>query len=193
MTLSGGDAAVRCWQGSNLVRCTLRNQTFWLTAPAADADSIYDGTLFSALRDWYDGLEWAALQGEILIPDQGQSHLEIAQAWSDAATQPALRVTAGSAFACTYVKTVANVEGFAEMPETSYPDASAGHQRFYFSYTRIFVPATQHALNYQMAGNTGEYDGRYGDAPEGAFENYQVGVLYKTADGWRCDGTGTGP
>lgn len=61
------------------------------------------------------------------------------------------------------------------MPETSYPDASEGHERFWFSYTRIFVPETQHARNYQMAGNTGDYDGRYGDAPEGAFENFQVG------------------
>lgn len=76
--------------------------------------------------------------------------------------------------------------------ETSYPDASEGHERFWFSYTRIFVPETQHARNYQMAGNTGDYDGRYGEAPEGAFENFQVGVLYRTEEGWRCDGTGTG-
>ena len=30
-------------------------------------------------------------------------------------------------------------------------------------------------------------------APEGAYENFQVGVLYLTDEGWRCDGTGTGP
>ena len=47
--------------------------------------------------------------------------------------------------------------------------------------------------SWQMAGNTVEYDGRYGEAPEGAYENFQVGVLYLTDEGWRCDGTGTGP
>lgn len=188
-----GTASLQCWQGSDLVRCTLQDEAIWLTAPVADADDVYDGTFFSALRDWYDHLEWEALQKDLVIPDKGQSHLEIAQAWSDAATQQALKVTSGSAFACTYVRTVAEVDPWTDMPETSYPDETAGHERFWFSYTRIFVPETQHALNYQMAGNTGNYDGQYGDAPEGAFENFQVGVLYKTEDGWRCNGTGTGP
>ena len=91
------------------------------------------------------------------------------------------------------MRAIAGVDSWADMPETSYPDASEGHERFWFSYTRIFVPETQHARNYQMAGNTGDYDGRYGEAPEGAFENFQVGVLYRTEEGWRCDGTGTGP
>ena len=195
LTLSSGNgaASVQCWQGVNLVRCTLRDETVWLAAPITGADAVYDGTLFSALREWYDGLEWDALQADILIPDEGQSHLKIAQAWSDAATQSALAVTSGSIFACTYVRAIAGVDSWADMPETSYPDASEGHERFWFSYTRIFVPETQHARNYQMAGNTGDYDGRYGEAPEGAFENFQVGVLYRTEEGWRCDGTGTGP
>lgn len=188
-----GTASLQCWQGSDLVRCTLQDETIWLTAPAADADDVYDGTFFSALRDWYDHLEWEALQKDLVIPDKGQSYLEIAQAWSDASARQALKVTSGSAFACTYVRTVAEVDSWTDMPETSYPDETEGHERFWFSYTRIFVPETQHALNYQMAGNTGNYGGQYGDAPEGAFENFQVGVLYKTEDGWRCDGTGTGP
>lgn len=75
------------------------------------------------------------------------------------------------------------------MPETSYPEQSEGHERFWFSYRRIFVPENEAARSWQMAGNTVEYDGRYGEAPEGAYENFQVGVLYLTDEGWRCDGT----
>ena len=144
LTAEDGSAALQCWEGSSLVRCT-------------------------------------------------QSHLEIAQAWADADTQPALEVTDGSIFACTYVRTVADVDSWADMPETSYPEQSEGHERFWFSYRRIFVPENEAARSWQMAGNTVEYDGRYGEAPEGAYENFQVGVLYLTDEGWRCDGTGTGP
>ncbi|MFR3181792.1 hypothetical protein [Dysosmobacter welbionis] len=106
---------------------------------------------------------------------------------------PALEVTDGSIFVCTYVRTVADVDSWADMPETSYPEQSERHARFWFSYTRIFVPENEAARSCQMAGNTVEYDGRYGEAPEGAYENFQVGVLYLTDEGWRCDGTGTGP
>ena len=38
-----------------------------------------------------------------------------------------------------------------------------------------------------------EYDGSYGEAPEGAMMNWQMGPMYRTDEGWRCDGTGTGP
>ena len=88
---------------------------------------------------------------------------------------------------------MAEVDSWADMPETSYPEQSERHARFWFSYTRIFVPENEAARSCQMAGNTVEYDGRYGEAPEGAYENFQVGVLYLTDEGWRCDGTGTGP
>ena len=90
------------------------------------------------------------------------------------------------------MRAIAGVDSWADMPETSYPDASEGHERFWFSYTRIFVPETQHARNYQMAGNTGDYDGRYGEAPRARLRT-SGGRLYRTEEGWRCDGTGTGP
>ena len=105
----------------------------------------------------YDEVEWEALREGIIIPDRGQSHLEIAQA-ADADTQPALEVTDGSIFACTYVRTVADVDSWADMPETSYPEQSEGHERFWFSYRRIFVPENEAARSWQMAGNTVEYD-----------------------------------
>ena len=188
-----GSAALQCWEGSSLIRCTRSGVTQWLYAPPVTADAVFNGTVFAALRQDYDDAEWFAQQGDIVIPDEGQSHLEIAQAWSDAATRPALELTPGSRYACTYVRTVADVSSWADMPEGSYPEQSEGHERFWFSYRRIFVPENSHSRNWQMAGNTVEYDGRYGEAPEGAYENFQVGVLYLTDEGWRCDGTGTGP
>ena len=193
LTAEDGSAALQCWEGSSLVRCTRSGVTQWFYAPPVTADAVFNGTVFAALRQMYDEVEWEALREGISIPDRGQSHLEIAQAWADADTQPALEVTDGSIFACTYVRTVADVDSWADMPETSYPEQSEGHERFWFSYRRIFVPENEAARSWQMAGNTVEYDGRYGEAPEGAYENFQVGVLYLTDEGWRCDGTGTGP
>ena len=193
LTAEDGSAALQCWEGSSLVRCTRSGVTQWFYAPPVTADAVFNGTVFAALRQIYDEVEWEALREGIIIPDRGQSHLEIAQAWADADTQPAVEVTDGSIFACTYVRTVADVDSWADMPETSYPEQSEGHERFWFSYRRIFVPENEAARSWQMAGNTVEYDGRYGEAPEGAYENFQVGVLYLTDEGWRCDGTGTGP
>ena len=193
LTAEDGSAALQCWEGSSLIRCTRSGMTQWLYAPPVMADAVFNGTVFAALRQPYDDVEWLAQRGDIVIPDEGQSHLEIAQAWSDAATRPALELTPGSGYACTYVRTVADVSSWTDMPENSYPEQSEGHERFWFSYRRIFVPENAHSQNWQMAGNTVEYDGRYGEAPEGAYENFQVGVLYLTDEGWRCDGTGTGP
>ena len=193
LTAEDGSAALQCWEGSSLVRCIRSGVTQWFYAPPVMADAVFNGTVFSALRQPYDEVEWDALREGILIPDQGQSHLEIAQAWADAATRPALELTPGSSYACTYVRTVADVSSWTDMPESSYPEQSEGHERFWFSYRRIFVPENANSRNWQMAGNTVEYDGRYGEAPEGAYENFQVGVLYLTDEGWRCDGTGTGP
>ena len=193
LTAEDGSAALQCWEGSSLVRCIRSGVTQWFYAPPVMADAVFNGTVFFALRQPYDEVEWLAQRGDIVIPDEGQSHLEIAQAWSDAATRPALELTPGSGYACTYVRTVADVSSWTDMPESSYPEQSEGHERFWFSYRRIFVPENANSRNWQMAGNTVEYDGRYGEAPEGAYENFQVGVLYLTDEGWRCDGTGTGP
>ena len=62
---------------------------------------------------------------------------------------PALEVTDGSIFVCTYVRTVADVDSWADMPETSYPEQSERHARFWFSYTRIFVPENEAARSCQ--------------------------------------------
>ncbi|MFR6095811.1 MAG: hypothetical protein ACLUIW_11055 [Dysosmobacter welbionis] len=55
-----------------------------------------------------------ALREGIIIPDRGQMYLEIAQAWADADTRPPWRSQNGSIFVCTYVRTVADVDSWAE-------------------------------------------------------------------------------
>lgn len=188
-----GSGAIRCWQDSDLVQCTLYDKTVWFRAGAQNADVIWDGRLFSDLRSWYDEAEWRGLTSDIVIPDRGQSHLEVAQAWAEQTANTALKVASGSAFACTYVRVIADVDSWSDIRESAYPEWTEGKERFYFSYTRIFVPETEHAMHSQMAGSTVEYDGSHGPAPDGACMNFQVGPMYLADDGWRCEGSGTGP
>ncbi|WP_455581379.1 hypothetical protein [Dysosmobacter sp.] len=104
-----------------------------------------------------------------------------------------MKVASGSVFACTYVRVIADVDSRSDIRESAHPEWTEGKERFYFSYTRIFVPETEHAMHSQMAGSTVEYDGSHGPAPDGACMNFQVGPMYLADDGWRCEGTGTGP
>ena len=185
-----GSAAFYCWPNSLAVFCTLGNTEIWLMAQPVE-DTPLDDSLFQFFRFWFDEMELSALSQDIVIPDEGQSHLEIAQEWTNQKIRTGMQVSAGSKYALTYVRAVASVEGWEEM--TYYPEWTEGHERFYFSYDRIFVPENDYAENWQMAGNTGDYAGEHGPAPEGAFINYQMGVLSLTDEGWRCEGTGTGP
>ena len=181
---------LRCWEQSDLVQMVFLDEEAWYKTAPLYADAVFDGRLFTMMRPWYDQVEWSALVGGIVIPDRGQSQLEVAQEWTDRYIQTALRVTPGSEYACTYVRAEASIWDW--VPETAYPASTDGKDRFYFGYIRVFVPETEKALQYQMAGNTVEYDGSMGTAPEGAYMNSQVGPMYLTEEGWRCDGTGTG-
>lgn len=188
-----GTRALTFWQNSELVRCDRLNQTYWLRAEETDPEDVFAQDIFAFIRSWYDEAEFDTLSGDIAIPDRGQSRLETAQKWAERFTGVALLVTPGSKYACTYVHATAEVDRWADMPEDLYPEWTTGKERFYFSYTRAFVPENELALNWQMAGNTGSYTGGDPSVPEGAYENSQMGVLYLSEDGWRCDGTGTGP
>ena len=192
LTLSSPDGrcAIQVWSGSDLVRCTDSGETYWLRAESTGQD-VFSDSIFQYLRFWYDEVELAALRGDIVIPDTGQDHLAIAQAWVDAVQSVCLRVTPGSKYALTYVRNVVEVN--EDAMDSWYQPFMLETEHFYFSYARIFVPENQWSLNWNMAGNTGGYDGSYGEAPEGAFMNWQMGPMYLSADGWRCDGTGTGP
>lgn len=192
LTLSSPDGryAIQVWSGSDLVRCTDSGETYWLRAESTGQD-VFSGSIFQHLRFWYDEVELAALQGDTVIPDTGQDYLAIAQAWADAVQAVNLRVTPGSKYALTYVRNVVELD--EDAMDSWYQPFMLETEHFYFHYYRIFVPENEQSLGWSMAGNTGEYDGSYGEAPEGAFMNRQMGPMYLTADGWRCDGTGTGP
>ena len=181
---------LRCWEESNLVQVVFLDEEVWYETTPLYADAAFDGRIFSMMRQWFDEVEWEALVGNIVIPDRGQSYQEVAQEWTDQYVQTALKVTPGSQYACSYVRAAASVWDW--VPEGAYPSSTDGKERFYFGYTRVFVPASDKALQYQMAGNTVEYDASLGEAPEGAYMNSQVGPMYLSEDGWRCDGTGTG-
>lgn len=185
-----GRYAIQVWTGSDLVRCTDSGETYWLRAESTGQD-VFSGSIFQHLRFWYDEVELTALQGDVVIPDTGQGHLAIAQAWADAVQAVNLRVTPGSKYALSYVRNVVSLEENAM--DSWYQPFMLETDHFYFSYVRIFVPENEQSLGWSMAGNTGGYDGSYGEAPEGAFMNWQMGPMYLTDDGWRCDGTGTGP
>ena len=193
LTLSSPDGryAIQVWTDSDLVCCTDSGETYWLQAESTGQDVFFSGSIFQHLRFWYDEVELAALQGDVVIPDTGQDHLAIAQAWVDAMQAVHLQVTPGSKYALTYVRNVVTLE--EDALDSWYQPFMLETEHFYFSYVRIFVPENEVSLGWNMAGNTGEYDGSYGEAPEGAMMNWQMGPMYRTDDGWRCDGTGTGP
>lgn len=186
-----GGASIQCWDGSDTVLCTIHGVRTLLSARAEQENDVFDVSVFAYLRLWFDEAEWAALTGGIVIPDRGQSHQEIAQAWVDARNAVRFQVTQGSGCAYSYVRSVAREA--ERIPETAYPENTVGRERFYFEYDTVFVPANQTALMYGMAGNTGDYAGQYGEAPEGAFMYNRIGPMYLTEQGWRCDGVGTGP
>ena len=75
-----GRYAIQVWTGSDLVRCTDSGETYWLRAESTGQD-VFSGSIFQHLRFWYDEVELTALQGNVVIPDTGQDHLAIAQAW----------------------------------------------------------------------------------------------------------------
>lgn len=185
-----GNAFLQCWQGSEQVLCKLNGEQFWLLAGSLSEEDVFDTDIFSYLRLWYDEAEIASLRADIVIPNKGQSHQEIAQTWVDQVQSATLRVTSGSGFANTYVRNIVSIVDIGN--GSWYEPKMLETPHFYFSYDRIFVPENQEALMRQMAGNTAEYQGEHGTAPDGAFINSQRGPMYLAEDGWRCDGTGTG-
>lgn len=178
-------ASLQSWQDSELVLCTWRGESFWLLAGGSPADAVFDGTLFSYLRLWYDEVELLGLRQDIIIPDAGQSRQEIAQAWVDAYEGAMLHASPGSAYACTYVKsTVSLSEG--------NPSAALEGEQFSFQYSTVFLPENDYAAMRLLAGNTADYDAQGGDAPDGAMEHWRMGSMTLTADGWYCGSVGTG-
>ncbi len=196
LLVMGQGMSFRFWPDSELVLLSQGEQKTWFRA-VPNEEGPYDSKgIFDFMRYWYDEAEHAGLVRDIAIPDRGQSQKEIAQAWADAFEGAMLKATPGSKYACTFVRNenISFPDWLDELSEEElenfYPANTAGHERFAFGYRTVFVPENRNAVNWLMAGNTGEYEG--GGAPEGALVYSRCGWMYLTEDGWRCDGTGTG-
>ena len=161
----------------------------WL-APQSDSCVPYQ-----QLRDWFDELEYAALNGDyehqnLVIPNEGQSYLEAAQAYCQAYESFHLQATSGSKFCYTYV--AVQVREAQEETDFYREQGKIGENTYCFFLTTVFVPENDYALNWSMAGNTGEYTGTDPSVPEGALEYLRCGYITLEEDGWHGEVVGTG-
>lgn len=161
----------------------------WL-APQSDSCVPYQ-----QLRDWFDELEYAALNGDyehqnLVIPNEGQSYLEAAAVYCQAYESFHLQATSGSKFCYTYV--AVQVREAQEETDFYREQGKIGENTYCFFLTTVFVPENDYALNWSMAGNTGEYTGTDPSVPEGALEYLRCGYITLEEDGWHGEVVGTG-
>lgn len=188
LRVSGGGDSLTFYQKPRLVEYQRGGDHRWFRAA-----TVIDYTLapmpFEYVRQWYDEIEADALEMGIVIPDDGRSYEALARAWIEQYEGTHLLATSGSKHRWTYLDVV-SVEVVEEFPREYYPEDIRDREAFRFNYSVVFVPETQTALGWSMAGNTANYEGE--DAPENAFQWWRTAYLYLSEDGWRCDGTGTG-
>ena len=150
---------------------------------------------YQQLRDWFDELEYAALNGDyehqnLVIPNEGQSYLEAAAVYCQAYESFHLQATSGSKFCYTYV--AVQVREAQEETDFYREQGKIGENTYCFFLTTVFVPENDYALNWSMAGNTGEYTGTDPSVPEGALEYLHCGYITLEEDGWHGEVVGTG-
>lgn len=149
---------------------------------------------YQQLRDWFDELEYAALNGDyehqnLVIPNEGQSYLEAAAVYCKAYESFHLQATSGSKFCYTYV--AVQVREAQEETDFYREQGKIGENTYCFFLTTVFVPENDYALNRSMAGNTGEYTGTDPSVPEGALEYLRCGYITLEEDGWHGELVGT--
>ena len=176
---SASSACVTVYEGLPLVAVrTVDNEMKWYQAkslygeePPLGAFIMNPGT-FEFLRDWFDQTELDNLR-ITTVPDRGQSRDEVVREWIDGNEGALTKCTAGSEFACTYVRgqdidtswlswmTEEELDAFAQ----SYGLAGAdfGRTWFAFGYNLVFVAENENARKYLLAVNTVEFTGN--DAP----------------------------
>ena len=172
-------------------------------ADGTDAGSYYtaDGdfgisyndrqTLYDRVYMWYSEAEFDVLHdavGNTAIPNRGQTWEEAAQEYLDAYEGVHLRVRSGSPFRFTWMKNL--VRPAEDMMQTKRERGELEENMYYFYSTTEFVPETELALGYAMAGNTGDCGDP--DAPEGAYEYYRCCTIRLEDDGWHGAVHGTG-
>ena len=148
------------------------------------------------MRDWYDEAEYHMLGGdyrkqdEFFIPDRGQAWLDAAQEFCEHFEGIHLQATPGSKYKYTFVRPV--VKAADEETKNFREIGSIDENTWCFFLSTAFVPENDRALNWSMAGNTGNYTGSDPDVPSGAYEYSRCGYVHRVPDGWRCEIVGTG-
>lgn len=161
---------------------------------AQDNFSIVDNdgrTLYDVIRAWYDEAELSTLRDEVdetAIPNRGQSWEEAAQEYLDAYEGAHLKARSGSLFKYTWVKNL--VEPAEETTQAFRERGELDENGYCFYSTTEFVPESEWALGFAMAGNTGDCDDP--DAPEGAYEYSRCCIITLKEDGWHGEVRGTG-
>ena len=150
-----------------------------------------ENTLYDRILNWYDEAEFCTLQDEVdetAIPNRGQSWEEAAQEYLDAYEGAHLKARSGSLFKYTWVKNL--VEPAEETMQTFRERGELDENGYCFYSTTEFVPESERALGFAMAGNTGDCDDP--DAPEGAYEYSRCCIITLKEDGWHGEVRGTG-
>lgn len=190
VTLTGADWRLTAWENGEPVSFSGPDGEVWLIAEEMD----YAETPYQALRGWFDEAEYADLGGygedSIVIPNTGQSWQEAAAAFSQDVQELHLQASEGSKYRYTFVQT--SVESAEETTAAFRERGELGENGWCFYLTTVFVPENEQALNYSMAGNTGNYTGNDPAVPTGAYEHYRCCIITLDADGWHGAVLGTG-
>ena len=188
--------------GGVLTVCESQPMHLWLTTPGGaaycfktdsyDDLSIVDGdgrTLYSLMRLWYDGAEYDALLGEIEPQPKSLSWQEAAQQWADAYFGTHTKATSGSSFRYTWVKALTTPA--EDTTKAMRKQGEIDDNTYCFAVEVQFTPESETALQYAMAGNTGECTDP--SAPKGAYAFWRCCTIQQKDDGrWYGLVLGTG-
>lgn len=187
---------IQFWLYDNIVMVKYSNrEPIWYGAQSTfdPMDPFYlRSTAYYQARCWFDDAQYEALAAELpLIPDSGQSYLNIAQTWVEGHEGIKARLSPGGSSTCSFVK-VTGVGTLEDISERWFPADILDYPHFAFTYDVAFVPENEDALITLMAGNTGNYEGGDPTVPQGAYTYSRMGSMYLKDGFWYCAGVGTG-
>ncbi len=194
ITLQANDNSWRVdfYDNSTLLELTVNGETrlYNATSKYQDFDSVGD---FARL--WFDEAELYGLGGHysaqnIVIENRGQDYLTAAEEYCKEFEGRRFLTTTGSRYHYTYIDCI--IEPAEETTSAFRERGEIGENTYAFYLTTVFVPETELALNYSIAGNTGEYTGSDESVPDGAYEYYRCGFITLEKDGWHGNLVGTG-
>lgn len=194
ITLQSSDNSWRVdfWDNSTLLELTAGGETrlYNATSPYSDSDSIG-----AFVRLWYDEAELYGLGGHysaqnIVIENRGQDYLTAAEEYCEEFEGRRKLTTTGSRYRFSYIDCI--IEPAEETTAAFRERGEIGKNTYAFYLTTVFVPETELALNYSIAGNTVEYTGSDPSVPDGAYEYYRCGFMTLEQDGWHGNLVGTG-